>query len=92
MTREYNRELSLCLGTCERMLKPRHSKKFPDHAARHARGMCWSCYAAHFDVRRRPVPTDEVRRATAALEGFLASRRKRGVPAEGIPVRLRRAS
>ena len=89
MSRAYNRNESVCLGSCERVLAPRKrgtNKSNQGEAYRHAKGMCWPCYRDSFSVVRHEPDEVRVRWARNEFAGIIARRRRLGIPVEGKPV------
>ena len=88
MRRTYNSGLTECLGDCGQMLRARAAAaEFPEARERHARGMCSRCYEKTYRAPDELVHPDRVQEVAAQLDIYLAGRRARGIPAEGLTYR-----
>jgi hypothetical protein len=89
VSRGYIKGESVCRGTCGQKLRPSKAApgEYPGTIVRHAKGMCWPCYRDHDHVERRPSLSARERAVQIELDAYLAYRRRRGIPAQGIQLR-----
>lgn len=88
MSREYVSGLASCKGDCGHMLRAvTAAKQFPEAKPRYARGMCAGCYEKTYRAPEEAIHPDRVREVAAELDYYLADRRARGIPAEGLTYR-----